>query len=105
MKTYTIEDFKMYLHQQDSLGDAIYNLKDFSEYLRKAETVAIETPGRMNDYLVELESHQGERFVYEGVEYVVSEDVTSFIREYGEDVWMQINTLEQMLEQNLIEEA
>lgn len=107
MKTYTIEQFKTYLASQASFGDIHYNLNKIDEILAKhAEVTEIDDDGELNDYLVDLEVYQGEKFVYEGATYIVSDDVTDFIREYGYDSYSQHNsTLESCLRQGLIKEA
>jgi hypothetical protein len=107
MKTYTIEQFKTYLASQASLGDIHYNLNKIDEILAKhAEVTEIEDDSELNDYLVDLESYQGEKFTYEGVTYLVSDDVTGFIREYGYDAYSQhSDTLESCLKQGLISEV
>jgi hypothetical protein len=35
MKTYTLNEIRMYLQSQDSFGDCLYNLKNIDEILEK----------------------------------------------------------------------
>jgi len=38
---YTLEQFKEYLNKQGSLGDTIYNLKDFESFLDRKHTTLL----------------------------------------------------------------
>lgn len=106
MKTYTIEQIRKYIMSQDSLGDVLYNLKNIDEFIVSKEVVEIEDADELNDYFVDLEEHQGESFRYEGTTYRVSEDVTSFIRDYGFDTFSQLRSrMSELLQTGLIEEA
>jgi len=100
---YTLEQFKQYLDKQDSLGDVMYNLKNFESFL-DGKTHYIVGEDNLNDFFVELEDHQGDTFFYEDVEYEISTDVTQFIRDYSHHQFSQIpRTIEGFLEQGLIE--
>lgn len=37
MKTYTLDQFRLYLQRSDSLGDALYYLKQFDEVINAEE--------------------------------------------------------------------
>lgn len=105
MKTYTIEQIKKYIQSQDSLGDVMYNLNNIDKYLVSDEIKEIENDGALNDYLLEMEYNQGNKFSYEGVVYEISDDVTSFIRDYSWDILSQMicrNPIKELSENGLI---
>lgn len=101
---YTLKQFEEYLSKQDSLGESICNLKKF-EYFLNRKTHYIVGENKLNDFFVEIEDHQGDTFFYEGVEYVISTEITQVIRDYTQDRFSQIpRTINDYLDQNLIEE-
>lgn len=104
MKTYTLDQFKIYLSKQDSMGDILYNLPNIDKYLINNEIRLIESSDELNDFLVDLEYHQNKKFEWEDVIYEVSDNVTDFIREYGEDRFSQITEMEEFIQHGLIEE-
>jgi hypothetical protein len=106
MKTYTIEQFKKYLSKQDSMGDILYNLSKIDDYLVNDEITVIENEKDLNDFLVDLEYHQNEKFEWKEVVYEISDEVTDFIREYGYENFTEIRTnLDKLLENYLIKEV
>lgn len=104
MKTYTIEQFKKYLSKQDSMGDILYNLPNIDKFLVDDEITVIENEGDLNDFLVDLEHHQNEKFEWQEVVYKVSDGVTDFIREYGYENFSETRKdLNRLLENYLID--
>jgi hypothetical protein len=105
MRTYTIEQIKTYLMKQDSIGDAIYKLGMIDEFLVNNEVTEIEDADELNDYLVDLESHQGEKFMYEGTTYEIAYDVTDFIRDHGNHTFCQVRLeLDKLMDNGLVKE-
>lgn len=106
MKTYTIEQIKKYIQSQDSLGDVLYNLNNIDKYLVNDEIQEIEDKDHLNDYLLDMEYNQGNKFSYDGVVYEISDDVTGFIRDYSWDILSQMitrsNLIKELSENGLI---
>ena len=106
MRTYTIEQIKKYIESQDSLGDVLYNLKNIDEYLISDDITEIEDDGELNDYLLDMEDNQGNKFSYQGLVYRISDDVTQFIRDYTWDQLSQMitrkNPLNDLIDNGLI---
>lgn len=102
---FTIKQFENYLKSQDTLGDIYHNLsvENIIKSNRDNKIPYFETEVDANDYLVELEDHQGEGFQIGEDVYEISYDVTSFIREYGYDNYSQMRTsIDELLQNGLI---
>lgn len=90
MKTYTIQQIEKYITSQDSLGDVLYNLRNIDKYIINDEVTEFEDEDEIYDYICDLELHEGEKFSYDGVTYLVTDTVEDFIREYGISDFTQI---------------
>lgn len=84
----------------------IKELKLETDRLSKLHNFEVfETESDVNDFLVELEDSQGNIFMCAGIKYIVSNDVTDFIREYGHDTFSQMCTsIDKLLDNALINE-